>query len=295
MLKTVPARRLSKLEWSVFVLIVGAAILSFWALPTIAGSDGLLRVYFLDIGQGDAELIDFNGKQILIDGGPDGKVLQELGKVMPFYDRSIDLVILTHPHADHVSGLIEVLKRYKVGQVIENYTPYNTAEYSEWKKEKSTLPVTQARTGQIIGLGDEVALTILYPDNPENDDEESLKNPHDGMVVLRLDYGDESALFMGDAEAKTEYKLFASGASLSARFLKVGHHGSRTSTTENFLKTVNPTLVFIEVGEKNKYGHPHQQVLERLENYGIKYYRTDIDGTVELIMDGENYKIEVSE
>lgn len=284
-------KKLSNFEWFIFLIIAGAAVLSFWALPTVAGSDGLLRIYFLDVGQGDAELIDFDGRQVLIDGGPDGKILQELGKVMPFYDHSIDLVILTHPHSDHLAGLIEVLKKYEIGQIIENYTPYNTAGYAEWNKEKTSVPVAQAKAGQIVDLGNGAAISILYPVDPSADDEVSLKNPHDGMVVLRMDYGTNGVLFMGDAEAKTEYKLFGSSASVSAQFLKVGHHGSKTSTTEDFLKVVNPMLAFLEVGGKNKYGHPHQAVLERLENHGIKYYRTDIGGTVELILDGQNYKI----
>lgn len=298
-------RKLSKLEWSVFVIITATAVLSFWALPTIAGLDGLLHVYFLNVGQGDAELIEINGNQVLIDGGPDGTILQELGRVMPFYDHSIDLVILTHPHADHVTGLVEVLKKYKIGQIIENYTPYATAVYAEWNKEKSLIPVTQARGGQAIDLGGGAKLTILLPFDPEADDEKALKNPHDATVVSRLNYGDEGVLFMGDAEAKMEYKLLAQpqfgqsqtgvglagDASLSAQFLKVGHHGSKTSTTENFLKVIRPALAFIEVGKKNKYGHPHQQVLERLENHGIKYYRTDVDGAVELILDGQNYQV----
>lgn len=284
-------QRLSKLEWSIFALIAGAAILSFLAVQVRAQSNGLLMVYFLDVGQGDAEFIEINGKQVLIDGGPDGKILQELGRVMPFYDHSIDLVILTHPHADHVTGLVEVLKKYKIGQIIENYTPYATAVYAEWKKEKSPIPVTQARAGQIIDLGNGVKLTILYPFNPEADDEQALKNPHDAMIVSRLDYGDGGVLFMGDAEAKTEYKLLAGGMNLSAKFLKIGHHGSKTSTTEDFLKTVSSSLAFIEVGKKNKYGHPHQVVLERLADHGIKYYRTDVDSTIELILDGQNYQV----
>lgn len=284
-------QKLSKLEWSVFIVIAAAAVLSFVAFNASAQSDGLLRVYFMDVGQGDAELIDFNGKQVLIDGGPDSRIIHELGKVMPFYDHSIDLVILTHPHADHVSGLIEVLKRYEVGQIVENYTPYNTAGYAEWNKEKSSIPTVQARAGQIIDLGSGAKLTILYPFNPDADDQEALKNPHDAMVVFRLDYGNESVLFTGDAEAKTEYKLIASGANLSTQFLKVGHHGSKTSTTEDFLKAVDPVLAFIEVGKKNRYGLPYQRILDRLENYGIKYYRTDIDGTIELILDSQDYRI----
>ncbi|MBI2063334.1 MAG: MBL fold metallo-hydrolase [Candidatus Yanofskybacteria bacterium] len=287
-------RKLSKLEWSVFIFITAAVVLSFVAVNAGAQSDGLLHVYFLDVGQGDAELIDFNGNQVLIDGGPDGRILQELGRIMPFYDQSIDLVILTHPHADHVAGLIEILKKYEVGQIIENYTSYNTADYAEWNKEKSSFITTQAEAGQIIDLGGGAKLTILSPPDPDADDA-SLRNSHDAMVVLRLDYGDDGILFMGDAEAKIEYKLLASGASLSAQFLKIGHHGSKTSTTEDFLKTVNPEVAFIEVGKKNKYGLPYQGILDRLKKYDIKYYRTDIDGVVELILDGQNYEIELDE
>lgn len=284
-------KKLSGIEWVAFLVVFFGSVLSFIALHAGAQSDGLLHIYFLDVGQGDAEFVDFKGSQVLIDGGPDSKILQELGRVMPFYDHSIDLLVLTHPHADHVAGLIEVLKKYKVGQIIENYTPYNTAGYAEWNKEKFSVKATQARAGQVIDLGEGARLTILYPFNPEADDSEVLKNPHDAMVVSRLDYGDQSVLFSGDAEAKTEYKLISNGANLGARFLKIGHHGSKTSTTDDFLKAVNPVMAFIEVGRKNKYGLPYQGILDRLENYGIKYYRTDIDGAIELILDGQNYQI----
>lgn len=230
----------------------------------------------------------------MIDGGPDNKILQELGRVMPFNDRSIDLVILTHPHADHVSGLIEVLKRYKVDKILENYVPYSTAEYAEWNEAKEGSEVIEARAGQVVDLGNGAKLSLLYPyDSGAGDMPISIvaKNAHDFMVIPRLDYGSEGVLFMGDAEAKMESRLISDGASLSAQFLKIGHHGSKTSTTDKFLDAVNPGVAFIEVGVKNHYGHPHPTVLERLDNRGIKYYRTDVDGAVELILDGQNYQI----
>ncbi len=292
MRETFAESKISNLGWLVFGVLVLATVLSFLALSAHADSDGLLKVFFLDVGQGDAELVDFNGSQILIDGGPDDKVVQELGKIMPFYDHSIDLILLTHPHADHVAGLIEVLKRYKVDKIIENYTPYNTAQYAEWNNEKNSAEVVQAQIGQTVSFGDGgPILSILFPFNSVLDDASSLKNPHDAMVVSRLDYKNQGILFMGDAEAKTEHQIIQKGENIGAQFIKIGHHGSKTSSSEELLRAVNPELAFIEVGKNNKYGLPSQQVLDRLRNYDIKYYRTDVDGTVELVLDGQNYRV----
>ncbi len=284
---------LSKTEWLAFVLIFIATILSFIGLNASAFHDNYLKVYFLDVGQGDAEFIQApNGNQILIDGGPDGKIIQELGKIMPFNDHSIDLVILTHPHADHVNGLIEVLKRYQVDKIIENDVPYDSPEHTQWENDKTKTEVIEAHTGQVIDLGNNITLNILFPDQSGLAPSEKIKNVHDFMVVSRLDYGQERVLFMGDTEAKLEHRLVLTyGADLGAQFLKIGHHGSKTSTTEELLNTVKPIRVFIEVGAKNKYGHPSQQTIDRLESSGIKYYRTDINGRVELDMDGQSYKI----
>ncbi len=283
-------RILSKTEWAVFVFLAASVILSFAALRAEAGNDGLLHVYFLDVGQGDAEFIQApNGNQILIDGGPDNKVIQELAKVMPFYDRSIDLVILTHPHADHLNGLLEVLKRYDVGKIIENNINYNSAEYAEWNKAKLQSGIVQAEKGQIIDLGDDIKLKIIYPKTSGSSGAQTVKNPHDYAIVSKLDYGQESVLFTADAEAKVENKLVNEGASLDSQFLKVGHHGSKTSSSAAFLRAVKPELAFIEVGVKNRYGLPHPSIIERLENSGIKYYRTDINGTIDLMLDGKNY------
>lgn len=284
-------RRLSKSEWLVFVLILCGAIISFLALETSAKTDGLLKVYFLNVGQGDAQFIQApNGNQVLIDGGPNSGILQELSKIMPFYDRSIDLVILTHPHADHLTGLLAVLKRYQVSKIIENYVPYETSEYSEWNQAKLQSQVIEAENGQIVDLGDGVKLNIIYP-LESGSIEGKVKNPHDFMIVSRLDYGEESVLFTGDMEDKIEKKLVGLGVPIESQFLKVGHHGSKTSTTEEFLKAVKPLVAFIGVGARNRYGHPHPTVLQRLENFGIKYYRMDIDGTKELALDGKNYLI----
>lgn len=283
-------RTVSKTWWLIFILIAAAAAVSFFAVRAAALEDNLLRVYFLDVGQGDAIFVQApNGNQVLIDGGPDALVAQQLSKVMPFYDHSIDLMVLTHPHADHINGLLEVLRRYDVSQVLENYYPYQTPEYVEWNKLKTEAQISQAQAGQVIDLGLGVRIFVIYPDQinagqPKN-------NPNDASVVLKLVYGENSLLLSGDIEAPLEKKLVLTGADLDSDFLKVAHHGSKTSTTQEFLEVVTPEAAFIEVGAKNRYGHPSPAVLQRLENLGVKYYRTDIDGTKELILDGQNYFI----
>jgi competence protein ComEC len=289
--RTPAGSKISKTEWLVSGALFAGTVLSFVAVGVSAHSDNLLRVWFLDVGQGDSEFIESpNGNQILIDGGPDSKVIGELGKIMPFFDHSIDMLILTHPHDDHVSGLIDVLNRYDVGQIVENEIPYDGAAYKEWNKLKTEAAVTQAESGQVIDIGGGAAITILYPDQ-SGTDKPKVTTPHDYMVVARLDYGGESLLLTGDMEEKIERRLVYQKANLDSDFLKVGHHGSKTSTSEAFLQAVTPIVAFIEVGAKNRFGHPSPLVLDRLEKSSIKYYRSDMDGTVELELDGENYKI----
>lgn len=282
---------ISKYEWLIVAILAGATLISFITVHAYVGYDSLLKVYFLDVGQGDAIFIEApNGNQVLIDGGPDNSVLQQLGKIMPLNDHSIDLVVLTHPHTDHVNGLIEVLKRYSVARIMESHENYPGGSYAEWDKIKTQAEVTQARAGQIVDLGRGVTLQVLYP-YVEAPQDHPLKNAHESMVVTRLVYGDESVMLTGDMEAPVERELVDKGVDVSAKFLKVGHHGSKTSTSEAFLNAVNPKLAFIEVGAGNRYGLPYHATLEHLDNHAIKYYRTDIDGSVELVLDGHNYLI----
>ncbi len=286
-------RVVSKIGWLIFSLIAAATAVSFFAVRAAAFQDSFLRVYFLNVGQGDAIFIQApNGNQALIDGGPDGKIIQELSKIMPFHDRSIDLLILTHPHADHVNGLLEVLKRYDIAQVLENYYPYETPEYAEWNKLKTEAQTAQAQAGQIVDLGLGIKMFVVYPDQVGAGQVKN--NPNDASVVLKLVYGQNSLLLGGDIEAPVEKKLVATGADLDSDFLKIAHHGSKTSTAEEFLEAVTPELAFIQVGADNRYGHPHQIVLDRLESLGVKYYRTDINGTIELMLDGQSYFVEPS-
>lgn len=251
-----------------------------------------MKVYFFDIGQGDSIFIETpSGFQLLIDGGPDNKVLSKLGEVMPFYDRDIDVVVASHPHADHIVGLMSVLERYEVKNIIEAKESYNSSEFKAWRDavNQESANDTEAMAGKIIDLGDGVTLTILHPF--ESVAEDNPKNPHDDVVVVMLKYKDLEIMLTGDMETKVERRLILAEENLDSDVLKVGHHGSKTSTSEEFLSATTPEVAVIQVGVKNRYGHPSAEVLDRLSNYGIKYYRTDLNGDIKLISDGISYLI----
>ena len=272
------------------VIILCLSVFSFSTHSIASQKDGLLKVYFLDVGQGDSIFVETpNGNQILIDGGPDNKVIQKLAKVMPFYDHDIDVVIASHPHADHIAGLINVLERYEVKNILQAREGYNSPVVPAWQDavQGEGANEIEAIAGKIIEFGNGVVLKIIYP--KESLEGQTVKNPNNSSVVMVLDYKETEILLVGDIEAKIEKELLSDD--ISADILKVGHHGSKTSTTVNFLEKVSPQVAFIEVGSKNKFGHPSPEVIQRLENSGIKYYRTDLDGHTEVITDGETFQV----
>ena len=255
-----------------------------------------LKVNFLAVGQGDAVFIETPEKfQILIDGGPDSTVLSKLQKIMPVFDRSIDVVILTHPEKDHLTGLIDVLQRYKVDYVLWTGAVKNSAEYKKWveilnKKQKEKTKIITAFSGMKIKAG-RVLIDTLFPF--ENLQGKEFKNTsNDTCIVSRLVFGSNSFLFTGDITSKAEKALANSYelASLKSDVLKVAHHGSKYSTSDLFLQNVKPKIAVIEVG-KNSYGHPTPETLQRLEKFGIKTFRTDKDGDVKIESNGKNIKI----
>jgi len=274
------------------VIILCLSVFAFSTHSIASQKDGLLKVHFFDIGQGDSVFIESpSGYQVLIDGGPDNKILSKLGEVMPFYDKDIDVLVASHPHADHIVGLIDVLARYDVKNIVEAKESYNSAEYQAWEDviaEEDTKEI-EAISGKIIDIGDGVTLTILYPFESVAGIE--TKTPHDDGVVVMLRYGEFEVILTGDMETKVERRLIMEGYDLDADVLKVGHHGSKTSSSEEFLSAVSPEVAVIQVGVKNRYGHPSPEVLERFENYDIKYYRNDLNGDIKLISDGKNYLI----
>ncbi|PIR69240.1 MAG: MBL fold metallo-hydrolase [Candidatus Niyogibacteria bacterium CG10_big_fil_rev_8_21_14_0_10_46_36] len=259
-----------------------------WGALFAFGGEGSREVvmYFLDIGQGDAIFIETpDHVQMLIDGGPNKKILSELGSIMPFTDRTIDVVLLSHPHEDHVGGLIDVLDRYDVRTVVAAETPYDSGAFREWdeKVDAEGAEHVRALRGMRIWLASDVWFDVLAP---ASFIQEEPANIHDAMIVGKLVYGNTCVIFTGDMERDIERSLL--GDDIGCEVLKVGHHGSKTSTSDAFLKAVSPSVAVISAGRNNRYGHPHDVILNKLEKAGIRILRTDIDSTVILRSNGEN-------
>lgn len=253
-----------------------------------------LSVDFFDVGQGDSIFIETSfGHQILIDGGPSASVISKLANEIPFFDRTIDLVILTHPEKDHIFGLLEVLKRYKVDNILWTGVKNDSGEYAEWIRllKQSGANVKIAQVGERIIISDKskIFIDIL---NPENDlSEKNFLDLNNTSIVSLLSFGNNSFLFTGDISEKEEINLLKKGLLKKSDVLKVGHHGSKTSTSNNFLEIVSPKFAVISVGKDNTYGHPNSEVLERLNKFGIQIFRTDKSGDIKIISDGSNLKV----
>lgn len=271
--------------------LVLANILAWLAVYELAGTRSL-EVVFFAIGQGDSIFIESpQGHQILIDGGPDSTVLRKLTRVMPFWDRTIDLVILTHPQKDHLFGLVEVLERYKVENILWTGVAADTFLYREWLKKlkQERANIHFAKAGQRIRAGN-WQMVILYPfEDLEN---QKVKELNDSSIVARLVFGRNSFLFIGDLSQSKEKEIIEefSPSSLDSDVLKVGHHGSKTSSSREFLETVTPEFAVISVG-KNHFGHPHEEVLKRLKEVGAKVLRTDREGDIVIKTDGSHLRV----
>lgn len=251
--------------------------------------DGLLHIYVLDIGQGDSILIRSPANEyILVDGGPSTKVFKELSDVMPYYERTIDVLILSHPHADHIDGLIEVLKRYKVKQVVITGVIYGSPGYDVFLNLLAEKKVRlKFVSGRDFRLGN-IIFDNLFPFEPIQGREFS--NLNNSSIVFRLIYGSQKFYFSGDLELEGEHKLIKRNLDLSADFLKIGHHGSRTSTSMELLERVSPHIAAISCGVDNSFKHPHVETIEKLQERNILIFRTDLDGRIEIISDGYSIK-----
>jgi len=280
-------------KWVITPLLV-ASILVWAAILNMP--DNKLHVSILDVGQGDAILIQTPNRQdILIDGGPSPQAINlELSKKLPFWNRDIDLVVLTQPQADHVTGLVEVIHNYEVLQVIEPGIAYSSAIYQQWLNliKKQEIEYKIAQSGQEIDLGDGIKIEVLNPPSPP------LQNTSDDVdnngVVLRLSWKEVSFLFTADIHKEAEWYLIARRANLKSTVLKVAHHGSRTSTSPEFLAVVDPDVAAISVGANNRFGLPNVEVVNRLtERLGNDMvYLTSNDGTIEFVTDGERLWVE---
>lgn len=274
------------------VIIAVFLVLNFYVWSSyFKPSDANLHFFMLDVGQGDALYFRTpKGQDVLIDGGPGRGVLSELGKVMPFYDRKIDLVILTHPHLDHVGGLIDVLEKYEVGKILMTGVNYKSDDYEEFKdliSEKGVL-VSIAQKGETLDFGGDIKMGVLAPEDIEG---ESIENINNSSVALLLDFKNFEILLPGDAEVEEWDSILVQILDPKIEILKAAHHGSRNGTTEKVLEKIKPEVALISSGKGNSYGHPHKEVISLLQNFGVKYFRTDEMGTVVISSDGENYEI----
>ena len=256
-------------------------------------ADGLLHVYFLNVGQGDAIFIRTpTGKNILFDGGPKKKVVSQLQEILPFFGNTIDHVFLTHPDRDHIEGLLSVLRRYRIGQV--HFTGAGKRNYF-WRTflqiiKTKKIPARLADANHDIRLNDGVVVDVLFPFKPNFALQKDINNT---SLVAKIIYGENEILLTGDAETPEEEKLLKNRVNIDADVLKVAHHGSKSSTSLAFLNAVSPDVSVISVGRGNSYHHPHPSILKKLDRYGTKIFRTDLDGRIEFVFD-KNRLIEIN-
>lgn len=290
-------------------LIILLVLLLFTAVSVYASlredRRGILTVAFLDVGQGDAIFIEApGGNQLLIDGGLGRGVLRELSKVMPFYDRSLDVVLATHPDADHIGGLPDVLDKYEVGLFLESGVEGESAVFAGLNSQiqRFAIQKLEARRGMVVDLGQGASLEILFPDR-----DPSGMETNTASIVARLVYGENEFLLTGDSPSPIENYLISlegekcQGSTLTVEglhlnclqsdVLKAGHHGSKTSTGAGFLAAVSPQYVVISAGRNNRYGHPSPEVLEILNNFGAQILRTDQNSRIIFKSDGADLKI----
>jgi competence protein ComEC len=280
-------RRRSFLYGCLFVF-VGLNLL-VWGILFFSKTDDLV-VSFLDVGQGDAILIETpSGVDLLIDGGRDRSVLREVGKRLGPFDRTIDIVLATHPDADHIGGLSEVFKRYDIDYFLSPGIDSDTTPaqaLTTFVQAEKEVQVVEARRGQRIMLGNAIYADVLFPDR-----DVSTLETNTGSIILRLVYGETSFLLSGDAPSSVEdWLVRLDGSALQSDVLKAGHHGSRTSTSESWINTVDPDFVVISAGKDNSYGHPHQEVLERINTSGARVISTLGTGTKIFKSDGKTVR-----
>ena len=287
-IRAVDLVRQVSMPWQVTAIAVAAACL-VW-IAALSQPSGRLKVVFADVGQGDMTVITTpSGYRIVVDGGPDpSRAAEVLGAELPFWERSVDLVVLTHPHSDHIAGLNEILRRYTVERVLERRQEFAGPEYTAWADlvETEGADTIDAGPGLKLSFGDGVTIEALGPPEPMLSGTDS--DVDNGSVVVRVEYGDRSFVITGDVFSEGEAWLVGSGQRLASDVLKVAHHGSTTSTSHVILDAVNPSAAVISAGRDNRFGHPRPEVVERLRSAvdGSQLFTTVDRGSVTFETDG---------
>ena len=283
---------LSMTRW--LAIPIGLAAVLIWT-AALTNEDGRLHVVFADVDNGDSVLIvSPSGRQVLVDGGPEAQdATRLLGSALPFWDRSLDVVVLTHGHADHLTGLLDVLRRYDVGHVVEREASYATPGYVGWRQavgDEGTV-VTQARAGYVIDLGDGATIEVLHPTEALMTGTDSDLN--NASIVLRVVYGDVSFLLTGDIFVEAEREMLSRGVDVRSTVIKIPHHGSRSSSSREFVEQVGPSVAVISVGADNRFGHPHAETLDVLEEYApeARVMTTRDHGAIRFVTDGTTLSV----
>ncbi|NLG79988.1 MAG: MBL fold metallo-hydrolase [Firmicutes bacterium] len=280
-------------------VLIAAILVGLVLLLPLTGADAAspgsggahLAVHFIDVGQGDSILVQApSGKTMLVDGGPVDASDRLIAYLKAQKVSRIDVLVATHPHADHIGGLIEVLRTFVVGLVVDSGKVHTTATYERFLTliDQKNIRFRLGRAGDTIDLGPGLDVRILHPSEPLPE------NMNDCSVVIRLQYGKVGFLLTGDAETEAENAILRSGADVHATVLKVAHHGSRTSSSPWFLKAVKPVVAVIPVGAGNPYGHPHRITLLNLADYMDRVYRADLDGDVVVTTDGTTFQVDAA-
>lgn len=287
-----PAKSYRKLTLLLIVLIIGVFICYNWYYqtqevysPLVSGQ---LQIHFIDVGQADCILVQApNGNNMLIDAGNNNDFSIISSYLNSHHVRQLNVVVATHPHEDHIGSMAAVVRDFKIGRIFMSRVSTNTRTFEDLLtaiKEKG-LTVNTSKAGVTIDLDPTIKTEMLAPNRDQYD------NLNDYSAVIKLTYGKNIFLFTGDASRVSEKEMLKKGYSLAADVLKVGHHGSNTSTTGNFLKAVAPKYAVISVGAHNDYGHPGKYTAGRLMKTGMRVYRTDLNGTVSIISDGNELSI----
>ncbi|MDB5260004.1 MAG: internalization-like protein competence protein ComEC/Rec2, competence protein ComEC protein [Candidatus Nomurabacteria bacterium] len=268
-----------------FVVICGVGIILTSIFIYVTSTPQKLKVSFLDIGQGDAILIQTpSGQKLLIDGGPTNIILDRIYSQISFFDHTMDVMVSTHPDADHVTGLIPILEKFNVNKIITSSVPGDTGIFKELESsiqnENSETHIGNA--GDILDFHDGVTATILHPYN-----DEKFKDTNEGSVTLLLKYGDETFLLDGDLPTTKEPLILTSLLPHNITVYKAGHHGSKYSSGEQLLTYIKPEYSVISAGKDNKYGHPNLEAMERLQKYSKEIISTIDRGTISFITDGK--------